>query len=180
MIGHGDEIGIERRRLGSARSVSAQHAQRVGGVRQARFRSDRFETAGPPHRGGGEHGGCGQQRHRRAGVLAIRDQRSPGAQGLDGRQPRRKRRAQHDREDRGPRRTEDRLQFRSLGQPGQEPAEHQGDHLLEGHTPRQIIEAAAADHQTAGDAIDVGQGGVGGNDVFKTIGHGLDSFKARP
>ena len=77
-------------------------------------------------------------------------------------------------------RTEDRLQFRSLGQPGQEPAEHQGDHLLEGHTPRQIIEAAAADHQTAGDAIDVGQGGVGGNDVFKTIGHGLDSFKARP
>jgi hypothetical protein len=55
VVRDGDEIGVQRPRLGIRRQRAAKHAQRIGGVRKVRVRPHRRFAARGADNGGGDH-----------------------------------------------------------------------------------------------------------------------------
>ncbi len=178
VVGDSDEVGVEpvRQRLG--RVGTAQHAQDVGGVPDPGLGRQRRLAFGLPQHGGQQHarsrgdhqggveiGAVGQGAHQHANRV---ERREPGG----GAQPI-PRRLEHLRPSRPER------PGQVAGQGREEPVPQQPQHMLVADPSGQRRERQAADHQPAGQPVDIREHRLGSNHVFKTIVHLAPRFCAR-
>ncbi len=170
MVDDGDQIGVERRRLGRRGRRALQHPEHVGGMAKAGIGRDRrFSPAGADG-GGGEDGRGGQKLHGDVDAVTVGE---PGHQGADHVQ-----RAaagqigvqrSHLGEGLKPRFAQPPAHLPELGQAFDHAVEKEVARVLVGDPPGELVQGEPADDQPARLAVDVGQHRLGGHHVAHSV-----------
>ena len=171
MIAHRHQIAVQGRGLQRAGRRPPQHAQDVGGVAQLGVRRDGREARLRAHHRCGIDRRRRHQPQRHFRPVTVPQPRGQGAHGLDGGAVQQSGVQGAD--------LGEHLRPRVAQGGGQvprrvveEPVPQQRGHRFETDPLGQLIQAMAADHQTAGLPIHFRQDRVGGDDVIQSDGHG--------
>jgi hypothetical protein len=164
MVADRHQIGVQRRGFRPAGCDAAHHPERIRGVIQGGVRRNGREAPTPAVHSGRKDGRTRQELQRHIQIIAIRQKghkrahrfqrRQTGKVGAGG---------PHPRKHLHPGVAQSRFKTRHIWQVLEKAIQQQVGRGRERCAPRQLIQAVAANNQSAGGAIHIGQNRVGGD-----------------